>query len=605
MNKILKSTYILLMGLLGIGLASCTEEFEYQGASVEGMQVYFSNELSSKVELEENATSFKIPVNRVDATEAATVPITFTPGEGNIFTVPASVTFEAGQNVAYITVTYDPTAVKYGQYVGGTVAIAEDGYTTIYGNTSYTFNAGMTDFVEMEGWGYFRDDIALPLYGLDVSVYQVKIEKNIMKEGVYRLRPFGAYSHFQYNGNVNPDRESYMEIHAEDPNFVYFIYGTSGLTLNSADGELLYKSTVQNWLEKNDLETIKKVKPEHFGKMKDGVITFSEPKNVFVYLKTFDKPIAFGNTNGMLAIALPGHKIADYSSTITYSGRHSDVNFNDFAEISITLGPDVAKATYAMFPVGSMSEEAAVKAVVDGTVETQKIKISPDVKEPYDVKIPYKESGDYYVVVVSYDAEGKVQATSVTKVSLKSSKDAMEAYKDIYKGLLTLSDPAADLGAKIFKGGKPALLLKQKVEVEAVLSQSSTDPTKYRITPFFKDGFPLDFKVNADNTVTVKGVDTGFKSGEGTVIQCTDLVSYSPDLAGFPSKFDKDKSVISFNLLYHDTKGIYAAETEKFELDEAMANAIAKSQLKAHAVKPGQLMRKNFVFGIRQKYLVK
>ena len=605
MNKILKSTYILLMGLLVIGLASCTEEFEYQGASVEGMQVYFSNELSSKVELEENATSFKIPVNRVDATEAATVPITFTPGEGNIFTVPASVTFEAGQNVAYITVTYDPTAVKYGQYVGGTVAIAEDGYTTIYGNTSYTFNAGMTDFVEMEGWGYFRDDIALPLYGLDVSVYQVKIEKNIMKEGVYRLRPFGAYSHFQYNGNVNPDRESYMEIHAEDPNFVYFIYGTSGLTLNSADGELLYKSTVQNWLEKNDLETIKKVKPEHFGKMKDGVITFSEPKNVFVYLKTFDKPIAFGNTNGMLAIALPGHKIADYSSTITYSGRHSDVNFNDFAEISITLGPDVAKATYAMFPVGSMSEEAAVKAVVDGTVETQKIKISPDVKEPYDVKIPYKESGDYYVVVVSYDAEGKVQATSVTKVSLKSSKDAMEAYKDIYKGLLTLSDPAADLGAKIFKGGKPALLLKQKVEVEAVLSQSSTDPTKYRITPFFKDGFPLDFKVNADNTVTVKGVDTGFKSGEGTVIQCTDLVSYSPDLAGFPSKFDKDKSVISFNLLYHDTKGIYAAETEKFELDEAMANAIAKSQLKAHAVKPGQLMRKNFVFGIRQKYLVK
>lgn len=605
MNKILKSTYILLMGLLGIGLASCTEEFEYQGASVEGMQVYFSNELSSKVELEENATSFKIPVNRVEATEAATVPITFTPGEGNIFTVPASVTFEAGQNVAYITVTYDPTAVKYGQYVGGTVAIAEDGYTTIYGNTSYTFNAGMTDFVEMEGWGYFRDDIALPLYGLDVSVYQVKIEKNIMKEGVYRLRPFGAYSHFQYNGNVNPDRESYMEIHAEDPNFVYFIYGTSGLTLNSADGELLYKSTVQNWLEKNDLETIKKVKPEHFGKMKDGVITFSEPKNVFVYLKTFDKPIAFGNTNGMLAIALPGHKIADYSSTITYSGRHSDVNFNDFAEISITLGPDVAKATYAMFPVGSMSEEAAVKAVVDGTVETQKIKISPDVKEPYDVKIPYKESGDYYVVVVSYDAEGKVQATSVTKVSLKSSKDAMEAYKDIYKGLLTLSDPAADLGAKIFKGGKPALLLKQKVEVEAVLSQSSTDPTKYRITPFFKDGFPLDFKVNADNTVTVKGVDTGFKSGEGTVIQCTDLVSYSPDLAGFPSKFDKDKSVISFNLLYHDTKGIYAAETEKFELDEAMANAIAKSQLKAHAVKPGQLMRKNFVFGISQKYLVK
>lgn len=605
MNKILKSTYILLMGLLGIGLASCTEEYEYQGASVEGMQVYFSNELSSKVELEENATSFKIPVNRVEATEAATVPITFTPGEGNIFTVPASVTFEAGQNVAYITVTYDPTAVKYGQYVGGTVAIAEEGYTTIYGNTSYTFNAGMTDFVEMEGWGYFRDDIALPLYGLDVSVYQVKIEKNIMKEGVYRLRPFGAYSHFQYNGNVNPDRESYMEIHAEDPNFVYFIYGTSGLTLNSADGELLYKSTVQNWLEKNDLETIKKVKPEHFGKMKDGVITFSEPKNVFVYLKTFDKPIAFGNTNGMLAIALPGHKIADYSSTITYSGRHSDVNFNDFAEISITLGPDVAKATYAMFPVGSMSEEAAVKAVVDGTVETQKIKISPDVKEPYDVKIPYKESGDYYVVVVSYDAEGKVQATSVTKVSLKSSKDAMEAYKDIYKGLLTLSDPAADLGAKIFKGGKPALLLKQKVEVEAVLSQSSTDPTKYRITPFFKDGFPLDFKVNADNTVTVKGVDTGFKSGEGTVIQCTDLVSYSPDLAGFPSKFDKDKSVISFNLLYHDTKGIYAAETEKFELDEAMANAIAKSQLKAHAVKPGQLMRKNFVFGIRQKYLVK
>lgn len=597
MNKFFKSTYVLLMGLLGLGLASCTDEYEYHGAVAEGMEVYFSNELESQIELVDGQNSFTIPVNRIDATEAVTVPLTFTPGEGNIYNVPTSVTFEAGQKEANITVTYDAAEFKYGNYVGGTISIAEDGYKSMYGKSSYTFKAGITPFKEMAGFGYYRDGIALPAYGLPVPTYKVKIEKHTTIEGVYRLKPYGAAtSEFQYSGNVDPAAESYMEIHAEDPNFVYFLYGRSGMTLNKSEGELYFMHQVERFLKGgNKMEDIKAKAPQFFGKLKNGIITFSEPKSVALFFNNTAGDAYSTNATGMLAIALPGYEFADYSASATYMGRFTDAaTDNDFAKVQIALGTDVKTAKYALVPAGSMTEEQAIAGVKDGSIESEEITASGDVE------VPFTDSGEYYMVIVLYDAAGNVQGAVVEKFTLKSSKDSTEQFKDIYKGLLTLSDPAGDLGPKVLEGGVSGLLFKDKLEFEATLSQSTADPTKHRISPFIKEGFPLEFTVTSGGLVAFKLLDTGMRPGKEAMF-VSDLATLYPSLAaaGFASTFDKDNQTITLKVIYTDAagKGVFGVETETFLLDEAMAKQIAKSMKKAPALNVNSLFKKHYIIG--------
>lgn len=598
MNKFFKSTYVLLMGLLGLGLASCTDEYEYHGATAEGMEVYFSNELKSQIELVDGQNSFTIPVNRVNATEAATIPLTFTPGEGNIYNVPTSVTFEAGQKEANITVTYDAAEFKYGNYVGGTIAIAEDGYKTVYGSSTYTFKAGITPFKEMAGFGYYRDGIALPAYGLPVPIYKVKIEKHTTIEGVYRLKPYGAAtSEFQYTGNVNSATEGYMEIHAEDPNFVYFLYGRSGMTLNANEGELYFMHQVDRFLKAgNSMEEIKAKAPQFFGKLKNGIITFSQPNSVALFFNNTAGTAYNTNAGGMLAIALPGYEFADYSASATYMGRFTDAaTDNDLAKVQITLGADVKTAKYALVPAGSMTEEQAVAGVKDGSIESKEITASGDVE------VPFTNSGEYYFVIVLYDAAGNVQGTVVEKFTLKSSKENTEQFKDIYKGLLTIADPAGDLGPKLLEGGVSGLLFKDKLEFEATLSQSTADPNKYRISPYLKEGFPLEFTVTSGGFVIVKLLDTGIKAKDGQIF-ASDFVTLYPAVAGkgLESTFDKANQTIKFNMLYTDAtgKGVYGVETETFLLDEAMAKQIAKSMKKAPAFNLNSMFKKHYIIGL-------
>lgn len=597
MNKFFKSTYVLLMGLLGLGLASCTDEYEYHGAVAEGMEVYFSNELESQIELVDGKNSFTIPVNRVNAAEATTVPLTFTPGEGNIYNVPTSVTFEAGQKEANITVTYDAAGFKYGNYVGGTISIGDDTYKTPYGMSAYTFKAGITPFKVMEGVGYYRDGIALPAYGLPVPTYKVKIEKHTTIEGVYRLKPYGAAtSEFQYSGNVDPAAESYMEIHAEDPNFVYFLYGRSGMTLNKSDGELYFMHQVERFLKGgNKMEDIKAKAPQFFGKLKNGIITFSEPNSVALFINGTSGTAYNTNAAGMLAIALPGHEFSDYSASATYMGRFTDASSNDFAKVQIALGADVKTAKYALVSASSMTEEQAVAGVKDGSIESKEITASGDVE------VPFTNSGEYYMVIVLYDAAGNVQGAVVEKFTLKSSKDSTEQFKDIYKGLLTIADPAGDLGPKVLEGGVSGLLFKNKLEFEATLSQSTADPNKYRISPYLQEGFPLEFTVTSGGFVIVKLLDTGIKAKDGQIF-VSDFVTLYPAVAGkgFESTFDKANQTIKFNMIYTNAsgKGVYGVETETFLLDEALTKQIAKSMKKAPTFNLNSMLKKHYIVNV-------
>ena len=78
MKRIFNFPAMLFAAALVTSLGSCTEEFEYSGAKVEGEQVYFSSELPSTVNLSQDESSVQIPVNRINSEGTLTVDLDVT-----------------------------------------------------------------------------------------------------------------------------------------------------------------------------------------------------------------------------------------------------------------------------------------------------------------------------------------------------------------------------------------------------------------------------------------------------------------------------------------------------------------------------------------------
>lgn len=90
MKKIFQYTKFAVWGVLMVAVAACTEkEYAYDTPeALKGAQVYFSNVLKSQIEVDKAAGQFDITINRQNSAGSVTVPLTFTPDEGNIYVVP-------------------------------------------------------------------------------------------------------------------------------------------------------------------------------------------------------------------------------------------------------------------------------------------------------------------------------------------------------------------------------------------------------------------------------------------------------------------------------------------------------------------------------------
>lgn len=107
MNKFFKYTFIALLGVLTLGLSSCTDEYEYTPTSKTelGGNAYLVSEGSTAISFLPSAEqSFTFQVSRVDSTEAQTVSLS---SSNEKFTVPATVSFAAGQKTAEVKVSFN------------------------------------------------------------------------------------------------------------------------------------------------------------------------------------------------------------------------------------------------------------------------------------------------------------------------------------------------------------------------------------------------------------------------------------------------------------------------------------------------------------------
>lgn len=418
MKKSFIYTMLLTVGVM-LGITACSSDNNWQPGSVSGQQVFFSNNLGSSYEISPTENSFSVQVSRYEKSGALNVPLTVTMNAGSIFSVPTSVSFADGQDVANLVISYNPADIVYGKYDTITVALNDAAVTTPYGISTYKFTAGVTEWVKLKGRGLYRDDFIGSLWNVGNQVWDVDIYESAITPGRYKVAtPYSPDYGFRKSKLWDNEEEILgywkntgncdMIIDATDPDFVYFEYFDSGLLDLPDEGMLGMTSYVWYWLRNgNDLESIKAARPSYFGKLKDNVITFETPKTLLMTMNGENELKWYGNANGMLAIALPGGVFSDYSASVVYEGIFTNPAGEVFAMGSLTLGSDATNVKGIVMP-GGVDANAVADAIAAGELEAADVAAGS-----FQLPISEEMSGKLQIIIVVLDGENvKTVATA-------------------------------------------------------------------------------------------------------------------------------------------------------------------------------------------------
>lgn len=558
MKRIFKFSAMLFASVMALALGSCTEEYEYSGAKAEGEQVYFSNELPSTVNLSQSESSVQIPINRINSEGALTVDFDVTVSADSKVTVPNSVTFAEGETEANLTISYDPASIELGHYDNVTISIKDANYTTPYGNSSYTFSIGLSEW-ETLGEGLYRDGIYPSFYGLDALTYNVEIQQSVITPGMYRIvSPYGAGTSFYENyietqmlawaGMTNTD----MVINATDPDYVFitgdFYPGTDDGMASSGYGVMhLFSIVDQAVQEYGSLEAVKANEPSLFGKLQDGVITFPA-MGVYVNFDSSLEPLGYLDTSS-LTIALPGYAFVDYSSSFTYTGRFIDIADNYYAQGTITLGEDVASARYILAAEGD-DVQAIINGLNDGSVTPLET-----ITGSTDVSIPLEDSGVYTMIIVTYDESGTMRGSSTT--TFEFNIDSTKAdWQPLYNGTFTHNvEPAFITVSQTDDSfvGNPLVDAEGFVEqYQTVIYQDMNNPSSYKVEPYIMNGLSLPFTMDAEGNITFLDVMTGFSvQGYGDLFAGDAITAINGEGNVGTSWFDAENNQFVFGTVFY------------------------------------------------------
>ncbi len=383
-----------------------------------GAQAYFSNENASVVELTKSAGSFVVTVNRQNTEGELTVPITATMPDGSIYTVPSTVTFADGSSTADIVITYDPDDLVYGEYTDITLSLGDD-VSTPYGNNSYTFSIGVTDWSDWAKWNdagtctytytlyWSGDDPGLAFY----------YRKNIIKDGLYQFRidnwGGGASIVLDYDDNTGrvtcarqytgvEDASGYGPMYVADYTTYYVFRGNTP----GADFDPVYGT---------------------FDK-EEGIIAI--PMNYNVEAGSFGTDMEY--------IYIDGYVRADVSCAVSYVGKLTAADESTSLVANVTLGADVTSARVALI-AGDATQEI-LDQVVSGEYANM-----VEITESGEVKFPAADlaDGKYTFLVVTFlgdearetaTASFKYEAVASAWTSLGMAQFTEDALGPLYMG---------------------------------------------------------------------------------------------------------------------------------------------------------------------------
>lgn len=235
------------------------------------------------------------------------------------------------------------------------------------------------------GKGLFRDDMITTLYIVDNYEFEVDVEENSSKPGLYRLvTPYKNYPISPSTSEV----DTYMEIDATDPDKVFFRRYDTGMDWGG--GNIYINSMAGDYYDKGEFE--KAVEEGICGKLQDGAITFPQ-STLLIADETMGSTTTYriANSNGKFRLKLPGAPELDVEAAI--KGK-VEKDGELFVAVNFTMEKDVEKIKIAMFE-GDYTQDMA-DGITDGSTQSTEMTASGEQL------IPYEKDGVYTFVAVPY-----------------------------------------------------------------------------------------------------------------------------------------------------------------------------------------------------------
>lgn len=536
--KLFSKSILAMMAIVAtLGFTACSDDDDYvPGASAEG--AYFAKTNPSSIEVNLTATVFDFTVLRSDDSKAETFPLTVSAPEGvsiDGFTVPASVSFEAGQKEANVIVTVDITKVERDKEYNLEFKI---GGADVYGAELYrvTFVRSMpltTVACPPAGRGaYTYACMASGTYGW-FPVTMTYNPEDPTHNVIYTVKQWG-YDLFSDNGVdmqiLMPDTEA---VNADGliPVTVPVFY--TGYT--RSDGIAIYACDMCTFC------TDVWGRPDQAAFYESG--TYDPETGVFDLNMIYCDPASPGSYYGSIAyeqLSLDG--FPDYSVSLGFQGFSIDVEGNYFANALLETGADVAITRIGYMP--SFDPEEVLTATILGTCPYVEVE-GAVAEEGKTVNLPFTDMGDYIAMAITYNAAGEPQNLSYCQFSADFGGGASASEWESI-GMCNYADGWILCGFTI--DGQPIDVAKFAFDVE--LCAHKTDANRFLLKQPYGPGFPaysnsaiqgvkrdIEFQVlPALNCAFIQPQETGFAFDPGKMISIMNregLLRSNPDNDGY------------------------------------------------------------------------
>jgi len=547
-----------LLALLTLVFGACSHDDDnYQWATASGAQVYFSNEMTSEnIEVSKEAYTVNVPIYRVDTDGELTVSISSTCAS-DAYTIPSTVTFADGSNVAYITITYNPDALSYGEYDDITLTI-DGAYTTEYGDAEYTGKIGVaeawSEWTPYNSAGTCTYEYTSFLSGTDPGL-KFYYRQNLIETNKYEfavgyiedenndiLWGYGVTLYLEYDSETG-----IVSVPSQYMGYTHSSYGE----VNIIDYEGYY--ALRGWEFDGTYGTFDK---------ELGIITIP----VFYYVSAG----YFGAGNEY--IYLDG--FPDISSNVVYAGKFINTEENPYIVANVTLGEDVEYAYVALVEGSEVSDDVLAEIQAGTYTPLQSVTESGEVR--FDA-VDYAD-GTYTIVVVPfYNKTAQAESTATFKYAFSS---AAETWSAVYTGSYTYT-------AKSYRG----YFFENEVEEDVTLYQSDSDENRYKLDPWGTTGSEgLIFTLNEDGTITCDQSFTGYVDDTYGEVYAIDLVSYGYD--SYTSYYED--GTFYFNLAYYVSAGAFGYVMDTFTITgTAGAKAFTPAKSKSKRANVSGTLLKN------------
>ena len=417
----------LLLAVVGVlSMTSCQHEYaDYTpGPQDTNMGVYFQSINTLNVAAE--ATSVDVVVLRNNTADAAELKVRSEEvvADGvepsGLFSVPSTVSFEAGAAEANLTITFTG-ALELGKKYTLRIQLDQN-EASQYAISEHDFVIVIPEPWVEWGQGIYVDDlfcVIMQAAGGDVSggyMSPVAFQKHETNPNRIRVvNPAGPTVFGNMWGGVpgflvyeNED-DAYMEFDITDPNNVKLASNPTFLNISANFGTDGILPLVLYVIESEEVEG------EYAAPIvyQDGKIIFPKDNVVMGYIYGGEISGWLANSDGLLMYAVPGTVLSDYSMLAEYTGMTvATDNKTTYANIDFYYTEDVDTFKFTVVEGNLTDVTEIAEAIVAGSEEIA-IYEGTTENDVASFKVKLANTGMHTIVAVPYNAEGEAQTDSV------------------------------------------------------------------------------------------------------------------------------------------------------------------------------------------------